>query len=150
VTEAFPAGEHLFIDSYFGLCEGLPLYYMSTEGVYDFFRKCEQGEVGPCVLVSAACDYSIREQDAHHPNIDLYAHAMSFDYRAAGAQRTHYEKLQVGPAADPQSAVRRTSTSPGPTGTGGSLSTTSPKTFSAGTRPTWTCGTRGCGGCRSG
>jgi hypothetical protein len=102
VVTRIPANEHLFIDSYFELCEGLPLYYLSTEDVYDFFRRCERGEVGPCVLVSAGCDFSIREQDVHHPNADLYAHAMSLDYQEMARERSGYQAARIGPTADPK------------------------------------------------
>jgi hypothetical protein len=96
-----PPEEHLRCDSFRELCQGLPnVHAMTTDGAYDFLRRCSAGEVGPCVLVTGMCDYSIRLQAEHHPNKDLVAHAMSVDFAAAAAETDVYRYFQIGPAAN--------------------------------------------------
>jgi hypothetical protein len=99
VLKSVPPEEHIRCDSFMDLAGGLPdVHAMTTDAAYDFLRKCDAGEVGPCVLVTGMCDYSIREQGEHHPNKDLVAHAMSIDYAGAAADTGVYRYFQIGPA----------------------------------------------------
>lgn len=103
MLKTVPPAEHLRCDSFRGLAAGLPrIHAMTTDGAYDFLRRCAAGEVGPCVLVTGMCDYSIREQEGNHPNADLRAHAMSVDYDRAEADRGAYHSFQLGPACVPE------------------------------------------------
>lgn len=101
MLQQVPPEEHIHVDSYSELCKDIPnVYYMSTEEVYNFIVRCDAGEVGPCILVSGFCDYSIREQDKHHPNADLLVHASFLDYEDMAKSRDHYNSVRIGPTCN--------------------------------------------------
>lgn len=103
MLDVVPAHERIHIDSYAHLCSDLPhVYYKSTEEAHDFLLHCERDEVEPCILVTGCCDFSIREQNLHHPNQDLVKLANTIDWKRAAADRQKYQGVQVGPACKPE------------------------------------------------
>lgn len=101
-----PASEHIWISFYQELVENLPpylkkrCYYVSTESVHEFFAACNRGEVGPCVLVSGMCDFGVRLQAEHHPNLDIRSRALMFPYEKLAAIKEQYANLVLGPTCE--------------------------------------------------
>jgi hypothetical protein len=91
-----PPEEFVFVSSFERLAREAGFVYKTTEEVTDFFG--EPGE--PCILVSASCDFSLRDQDRHHPNADLEKLSHFPDYGELATDRKHYRAVQVGPACN--------------------------------------------------
>jgi hypothetical protein len=90
--------EHLLISSYRQICNKIAspkLVYKNTEEVYDHFVQCDNENLPPHVVVSAACDFSIREQEEHHPNNDLYKYCSFIDWEGYGNVRSKYNAIKI-------------------------------------------------------
>lgn len=92
-----PPEEFLYISSWERLAREKGYPYLATQEVASFFSN----PIPPgTTLVTACSDYSVRDQQAHHPNGDLYKQSLAFPWEEVAPPGGKYHAVKIGPACE--------------------------------------------------